>query len=504
MTAREATSKVKKFFTRIALFGTLGGLLIFGADLWRQSGQAAPSQAMRIAAQPMALSPGVPVDLADLVDRVRPAVVSVKVTADRSSARAPSPFEFGPNEFGPNFSFPRQPDRRRRPYEALGSGFIIDPDGFIVTNHHVVNNGKDISIVLSNGQQLSADIVGVDEATDLALLKVSSHESMPYVSFAENDTTRVGDWVVAVGNPFGLGGTVTTGIVSALGRDIGSGPYADFIQIDASINQGNSGGPTFNLEGEVVGVNTAIFSPSGGSVGIGFAISAETAKRIVAQLRQDGVVTRGWLGVQIQTISPDMAAGLDLDQAKGAIITDVLPNSPAEKVDLQVGDVVIAVNDQKVDSPKDLSRLVATLPVGQKAAFDVLRRGNSRTFTVKIERREDTARLASAEGDRQPRATTKRLGLELAPAGSARSRRSPDDGDRRGVLVAGVAPDSEASRKGIRPGDIILEVAQESVQAPQDVIDIVNQMRDADRESVLFLLQSGDRRRFVALRLEQA
>jgi serine protease Do len=341
----------------------------------------------------------------------------------------------------------------------MGSGFIIDPTGFIVTNNHVIEEGKKISVKLPSGREYQAHLIGADKDTDVALIKVDGVTDMPIVALGDDRRLRVGDWVVAVGNPFGLGGTVTAGIVSSIGRDIGNGPYTDYIQIDAPINQGNSGGPTFDLSGRVVGMNTAIFSPSGGSVGIGFAIPASTVKGIVDQLKDHGNVARGWLGVQIQNLTPDMAASLGVGNAKGAIVAGVVDDSPAAKAGFKQGDVIVSLNGADIDDNRDLTRKVAGLRAGQRADFSVLREGQKRQIAAVIAKRDDQ-QLASADrpatpnrGDRgtNRQASTNSLGLELMPLTSDTREQFNVDGKVNGVVVASVDPNSEAADKDSVP-----------------------------------------------------
>ena len=342
---------------------------------------------------------GSPFSFADLVEHVSPAVVTVVVDRETTGAQTsglddvPAPFrdffrQFGGDGQGQGQGQGQAPGRggqgRNRPMQksqAMGSGFIIDPSGYIVTNNHVIEEGKKISVKLPSGREYEAHLIGADKDTDVALIKVDGVKDMPIVALGDDRRLRVGDWVVAVGNPFGLGGTVTAGIVSSIGRDIGNGPYTDYIQIDAPINQGNSGGPTFDLSGHVVGMNTAIFSPSGGSVGIGFAIPASVVKAIVDQLKDHGNVSRGWLGVQIQNLTPDMAASLGAGNAKGAIVANVVDNSPAAKAGFKQGDVVVGLNGSDIDDSRDLTRKVAGLRAGERAEFSVLREGQKRNVT---------------------------------------------------------------------------------------------------------------------------
>eukprot|EP00439_Symbiodinium_sp_Y106_P089020 s1_g1556.t1 len=445
-----------------------------------------------------ALQTGVPMaGFADMVEQVTPAVVSIQVVQQVPAASS------GPRPgFPPGHPFERffrdgpggerggegSPRRGPRP-QAQGSGFVISEDGYIVTNHHVVDDGVEVSVVFKDGTEAKAEIVGTDEKTDLALLKIETDEDLPFVSFKESDDLRVGDWVVAVGNPFGLGGTVTSGIVSARGRDIGAGPYDDFIQIDASINQGNSGGPTFDLAGNVVGVNTAIFSPTGGNVGIGFAIPANVAADVIADLRENGRVERGWLGVAIQPVGPEIAETLGLSEEEGALIAQVVPGSPAEAGGLEPGDVIYSIDGTVMETPKDVSKAVAALKAGHTAQFNLWRDGEREAIDVKIgaypEERQ-SATLTAPEED----GVLDGLGLALAE--------SPE-----GVVIRAVKPASQAAEKGLRPGDIIVEVAGDPVETLSDVTEDIADAKERDRKSVLLLVRSDEGQRFVALRLAE-
>jgi serine protease Do len=370
---------------------------------------------------------------------------------------------------------------------AQGSGFIISADGYVVTNNHVVQDADQVKVKLRDGKEYTADVIGTDPKTDLALIKIKDATNLQYVQFSKEEP-RVGDWVVAVGNPFGLGGTVTTGIISARGRDIGSGPYDDFLQIDAAINRGNSGGPAFNLAGDVVGINTAIFSPSGGSVGIGFAIPASTAESIVESLRSNGAVTRGWLGVQIQPVTEDIAESLGLAEAKGAIVADVTDGSPAAAAGFKTGDTVLKVDGQDVTDSRDLARKVAAIAPGKTVGVAIVRDGKPMTVEVKIGVMPGEDRMASAAAGTAKPSSLDALGLTLAPA--------PDGG---GVQITEVAPDSAAAERGLRPGDVILEVAGRDVHGPGDVREA---LEAESRERVLMLVKSGDQQRFIALPVE--
>ena len=436
---------------------------------------------------------------ADLVDRVMPAVVSVQVKFSNVAANtenggdqqaAPQIPEDSPfRDFFKQFPQFRngQPMEPQRPESGMaqGSGFIISADGYAVTNNHVVQNADEVSVKLKDGTELKADVIGTDPKTDLALIKIKSEKPLATVQFS-SATPRVGDWVMAVGNPFGLGGSVTTGIISARGRDIGSGPYDDFLQIDAAINRGNSGGPAFNLEGDVIGINTAIFSPSGGSVGIGFAIPASTAKTVIDSLRSNGAVTRGWLGVQIQPVTEDIAGSLGLTDAKGAIISDVTEASPALAAGLKTGDVILKVNGKDIADARELARNVAQIAPGKDVPVSIVRDGKAMDISVKIGTMPGEQKTASATAGNS---SLSGLGLKLAPAQ-----------DGAGVTVVEVAPDSPAADRGLKAGDTILEVAGQQVHGPADIKDA---LKAAGKKRVLMLVRSGDNQRFIALPASQ-
>ena len=373
---------------------------------------------------------------------------------------------------------------------SQGSGFIISADGYVVTNNHVIENGEKIEITLSDGSTHEAKLIGADPKTDLALLKIESDKTFQFVSFADKPG-RVGDWVIAVGNPFGLGGTVTTGIISAHGRDLRSGPYDDYIQIDASINKGNSGGPAFNLDGQVVGVNTAIFSPTGGSVGIGFAIPASIARQVIEDLKDDGRVSRGWLGVQIQAITADIADSLDLDHTKGAIVAQVQADSPAEKAGLKTGDLILQVNGQVVESPKDLARKVAGIDPGTDVEFTIYRDGE--TVTEKVT-------LGTLAGNDQRAETPEEKPTEHASLGSLGLDLTTEDG---AVVISSVNADGPAAKKGLKAGDRILEIGGQKVTSAEDVEDLIKAMSEKGRKAALILVRTGDSQRFVAIELDR-
>lgn len=449
------------------------------------------------------LANGAPLSFADLVETVSPAVVSVQVERDMSDeARQAFDFRGIPDDLRRRMLPPQgaQPPVAR----SQGSGFIIDKTGFIVTNNHVVEDGDKISVTLHNGDQLDAELIGRDPATDIALLKVKSSDPLPYVPFDSDDNLRVGDWVVAVGNPFGLGGSVTAGIVSARGREMGQqiGTYTDFIQIDASINRGNSGGPTFDLNGKVVGINTLIISPTGGNVGIGFAIPAATATRIIEQLKESGEIVRGYLGVNIQLITDDIAESMGLKSSEGALVAEVSKDSPAEKAGFAAGDVILEVDGAKAKDFRQVTRLVGVLPPGKKVGFKVIRDGKVRTIKAKIGKRDDTALAAANTGEPENDAEAVALGLRLGELTEDARRALGSDKDLQGVLVMEVAPMSEAAQKGLRPGNVILKVGGGSVSTPGDVSSAIASAKDGGNSSALFFIHTGQTRRFVALSLE--
>jgi serine protease Do len=435
---------------------------------------------------------------ADLVEKVMPAVISVEVEFQPASfdggidgmPQMPdlppdSPFRHFFEQFKGNKRFaPPQAAPRR---QGQGSGFIISEDGFAVTNNHVVDGASQVSIRLNDGRRLTADVIGTDAKTDLALLKIKSNDTFTHVKFAE-DKARVGDWVVAVGNPFGLGGTVTTGVVSAKGRNIGSGPYDDYLQIDASINRGNSGGPAFNLKGEVIGVNTAIFSPSGGSVGIGFAIPADLTQSVIDDLKDDGAVTRGWLGVQIQPISHEIAESIGLAKAKGAIVADVTEGSPAQEGGLKVGDTILMVNGAEVEDPRDLALKISRINPGDKAKVTVWRNGKEKQISLRIGSMPGQKQAAMKAGKTPTGSPLAQTGMKLA-----------DSEDGQGAVVVSVKPGSAAHKAGLRRGDVIKQAAGLKVEDADDVAEALQEAAEQGLSRTLMLVKSGNGQRFVAL-----
>ena len=381
---------------------------------------------------------------------------------------------------------------------ALGSGFIIDAAGYIVTNNHVIANAEKVTVIFQDNSRHTAKVIGRDEKTDIALLKVDTGRELPYVTWGNSDNAKVGDWVVAVGNPFGLGGTVTAGIVSALGRNINEGPYDDFLQIDAPINRGNSGGPTFDLHGRVIGINTAIYSPSGGSVGIGFALPSNTAKFVVAELKQHGHVTWGWLGVAIQSVTPSIAKslGLDPERTSGALVASVSPDSPAAKAGLKSGDVITAAGGHKIQTVHDLPRLVAASPVGSKLGLTILRNGNEQTLDATIG--EMPKKLASAEpGGEQPASA---LGMQFVPLTPQLRSQLRVPKEVNGVVVGQIASDSPANALGMQPGDVIEPIDQKPVTRPAEA---ARELKEAAAHGdVLLLLNRHGVNEFVGLSIE--
>lgn len=484
-----------------------GGRMAF-ADFFSSSATA-PGTAAAPAEQKLAMLPaqspilatgpafqgGTLNSMADLVDHVLPSVVSVKVSGVRQQRR-PSILD-------------QLPGRRPQPRgegEVQGSGFIIDPAGYVVTNNHVVDEGTDIEVVVSETKTYKAKLVGRDEATDIALLKIESKEKFPAVSFADDTKVRVGDWVLAVGNPFGLGGTVTAGIVSARGRDINSGPFTEYLQIDAAINRGNSGGPTFDMRGQVVGMNTAIFSPTGGSVGIGFAIPATTIRQVVDSLRQTGSVRRGWLGVRIDTVTEEIAESLGLPKdTKGAIVVSIVQGSPAEKAGFKESDVVIAINGEKVESNRDMTKKVATLAESSTATFTVLRDGKTVSLRATVGRRdaeEKVSQLRDRDQGSEGNAKVADLGLQVAPVGPMTEQLFGFEPGSKGVVVVDIDPESDAAEKGLSQGDRIVGVNQDQVNSVRDLEAGVTVAQKAGRSSVLLKVQDErGRTRFVPVRI---
>jgi serine protease Do len=467
-----------------------------------------------------ALARPAPESFADLIDQVGSAVVLITAKEPRPERTGQSPMPQIPEQFeGPMRDFlerffehgmPGAPmPGPRENQTALGSGFIISRDGIVVTNNHVVGDSEKIEVTLRDQSHFPARLLGKDDKTDLAVLKIDADRPLPTVSWGDSDKTRVGDWVVAVGNPFGLTGTATAGIVSSRGRDLGSGPYDDYIQIDAPLNSGNSGGPLFNGDGQVVGVNTAIYTPNGGSIGIGFAIPSNSAEKIVAELQQNGSVQRGWLGVAIQPVTPDVADSLGLKKPEGALVATVMEGSPAATAGVRQGDVVLDFNGSPVTTPRDLSRAVADSIVDSKKALTVWR--DNRKIELNIQIGEMPRQVASAE-DRPAKSTKPHkggielsgLGLTLAPVDSGTRARYGLPRDASGALITSVADGGDAAEKGLQAGDVITRVNQNAVAGPADVVRAVEKAKEARRKSILLLIERQGNQRFVAIELASA
>jgi len=456
-----------------------------------------------------------PESFADLTAKLLPAVVNISTSqmverkGDVDELDPDEPFEEWFKEFdkrrqGDPDALPNRPKKRKQ--TSLGSGFIIDKAGYIVTNNHVVAEADKISVTLYDDTVLDAKLVGRDEKTDIALLKITTTKPLTAVPWGDSDKVRVGDWAVAIGNPFGLGGTVTAGIISARARDIDAGQYDDFLQTDAAINKGNSGGPLFNLNGEVVGVNTAIYSPSGMSVGVGFAAAANLVKPVLASLRQYGRTRRGWLGVQIQSVSPEMAESIGLDKARGAMIAEVMADGPAAKAGLETGDVILTFDQKPIDKMRALPRVVAETPIDKAVDLSVWRKGKAVTLKVKVaELKEEAPELAAAvisEGVRQPqKVELAELGLSVAMLTETLRKRYDLADDVEGLLVLDVDEDSDAGDKGIRRGDVIDEIQQTPVQNAEDARTAIAKAKQDNRKSVLLRVLSGKKIGFVGVKL---
>lgn len=455
-----------------------------------------------------------PVSVADLAEELGDAVVNIstaQTVQGRRSVPMPevpdgSPFQEFFEEF---FNRQNRDNDQPRRVQSLGSGFVIDgEEGIIITNNHVIEGADEITANFNDGTKLRAEIIGTDEKTDLAVLKVEPETPLKDVPFGDSDAIRVGDWVMAIGNPFGLGGTVTVGIVSARNRDINSGPYDNFIQTDASINRGNSGGPLFDMDGKVVGINTAIISPSGGSIGIGFAIPAKTAMNVIDQLREYGETRRGWLGVRIQEVTDEIADSLAMDEAMGALVAGVTEDGPAAKAEIEPGDVIIKFDGREVETMRELPRMVAETAIGKDVEVVVLRKGEEVTISVTLERLvENEVTEASAtsedETESEPAAKSEVLGMMLAELDDALREQFSIEEDVTGVVVTEVMPGSSAEEKRVMAGDVIKEVAQEPVETPADVEAQIKKLKEDGRRSALLLLSNptGDVR-FVPVRIE--
>ena len=481
--------------SRFALMGAVAALA-FGAAV------GAPVSPAFAEASSVSVGPAAgPASFADVVERVKGAVVAIKV---KGYEEQQSPFEGAP-EMSPDDPMYRFFKRfgetpQRRMTQSQGSGFIISADGYVVTNNHVVEHANDVEVALDDGRVLPAKVIGTDKRTDLALLKVNDGAKLPYVEWTATPP-RVGDWVIAVGNPFGLGGSVTAGIVSARGRDIGAGPYDDFLQIDAPVNRGNSGGPAFDARGAVVGVNTAIYSPSGGSVGIGFAIPAEVARDVIVALKDKGVVSRGWIGVKIQPVTPEIADSMGLKSTKGALIAQPQKGAPADQAGLKAGDVITAVNGEKIETPRELARRIAAMGPNKSVDITYLRNGaekSARMTLGKLPEEKEARADDDFMGGHGGGAQLSSLGIEVAPASEARGAGG------EGLYVVDIDPSGPAAQKGLRRGDVIVEAGGQAVNTRADLSNAIDGARKEGRRSVLLRVKSQDGAKFVAVPLKQS
>ncbi|MGN6551285.1 MAG: DegQ family serine endoprotease [Pararhizobium sp.] len=481
-------------------------------------GQPAPPTTMPAPQPPVVAQPQGPASVADLANRLLGAVVNIassQTVGDKGKVSPPqvpqgSPFQ---DFFDQYFNGKGGDQPGPQTVDSLGSGFVIDPSGIIVTNNHVIEGADDIEVNFSDGATRKAKVLGIDTKTDLAVLKVDAPRPLTAVSFGDSEKMRIGDWVMAIGNPFGLGGSVTIGIISARGRNINAGPYDNFIQTDAAINRGNSGGPLFNMKGEVIGINTAIISPSGGSIGIGFSIPSELAVNVIDQLRKYGKTRRGWLGVRIQPVTDDIAESLKMPQAQGALIAGIVKGGPADNGVLQSGDVIVSFDGKEIRDMRDLPRIVAESPIGKEVDVVVIRKGKRQTVKVKLGQLNDAdaAKNDSGENTTAPDSGTttapaptvaKTLGMTLGKLDEAARKKFGIAQDVDGVVVTAVDPDSAASEKHIAAGDVIVEVAQEDVSSPQEVVDQIATLKDDGRRNALLMLaDKTGQLRFLTVRM---
>lgn len=450
---------------------------------------------------------------AELVKRVGPAVVNISTAKQQAaSENVPmpqfppgSPFEEFFKEFFDRERGQQQPQQRRG--FSLGSGFVVDPAGFVVTNNHVIAEADEITVIFNDDSEYKARLIGKDGKTDLALLKIEGDKPFPYVEWADSDHVQVGDWMLAIGNPFGLGSTVTAGIVSARGRNINAGPYDDFFQVDAAINRGNSGGPSFTLEGKVFGVNTAIFSPSGGNVGIGFAIPANLARTVIDSLKQSGRVARGWLGVRIQTVSEDIAENLGLPEPEGALVAGVTPGGPAAESAIEPGDVILEFDGKAITRMRNLPRIVAETPIGKKVDVLVWRKGDKRHVQVvlgELPEDDQLAELGQPETPAEtPSAKVAELGITVQPITDELRTQFQLAPSAKGVVITEVVAGSPAAAENLRAGDVVAEVNQEEVKTPGEVASKVAKVKQEGKKSVLLLVDRQGDLRFVALRFPE-
>ena len=451
-----------------------------------------------------------PDGFADLAERLMPAVVNISTSQTLQQRRSRGPGQAPFNDFFEEFFNQRRgngPQPESRKVSSLGSGFVIDPNGIIITNNHVIEEADEITINFSDGTKLAAELIGRDPKTDLAVLKVESKKALPYVPLGDSEKARVGDWVIAIGNPFGLGGSLSAGIISAINRDINAGPYDSFIQTDAAINRGNSGGPLFNMRGEVIGVNSAIISPSGGSVGIGFSIPSNLAKSVIGQLRKFGETRRGWLGVRIQAVTDELAESLSLGEARGALVSEVSPDGPAEKGGVKVGDVIVKFDGQKVPTMRDLPRIVAETKIDKPVKVEVIRRGKPKRLTIITGRLDEPDLAKQSQKTDAPKNNDANeyahsgLTMQNINPGSRRDFELGDDAT--GALVVAVDRTSAAFEAGIRVGDLVAEIDQQPVGSAKAAVEALKKAQSAGRKSVLVFVQSRGSVRFIALPLSE-
>lgn len=496
--SQSAIQQMRPARTRPTLSGRVGvGLLAASMMVWSGVAAAAPA----------------PESFSGLAKKVAPAVVNIASTqeiSDRGQAvpgmpfdlPEGSPFERFFRQFQDQFGQDGRPRGAPQLATGLGSGFIIDSDGYVVTNNHVIDGASEVTIRLDDDSIYPAQIIGADPQTDIALLKIEAEGPLPALQLGDSDQAEVGDWVMAVGNPFGLGGTVTAGIVSARGRNIEAGPYDDFIQVDASINRGNSGGPLFNLDGDVIGVNTAIFSPNGGSVGIGFAIPSNMVKSVVAQLREHGAVERGWLGVQIQNVTPDLAEALSLTEARGALVSAVTPDSPAQTAGLKAGDVILDFAGEAIGDTRELARVVAQHPAGSKAEMQVWRDGEAQSLAAVTGKMPQSGQMAALPEGSQPDGSyrSSALNAELATLTPQLRQRYGLDESLEGVVVLDI-DEGSVFAQSLRSGDVIREVAGEQVSSPSQVEKLVDEAKSDSRKAVLMLVSRNGQDVFLGVKL---
>jgi serine protease Do len=495
--ARVAVSSAASRARRVFLSAGYLALLVFGTS-------------------PLLPAPGLargPASVADIAEGLQDSVVNISTTQtlkdskDSSTAVGPGPKGSPFEEFFDDFFDDEDKAGPPRKVSSLGSGFVIDPSGLIVTNNHVIEGADEILINFTDGTKLKVTkVLGHDPKTDLALLKVEPKKPLHAVTFGDSSKMRVGDWVMAIGNPFGLGGSVTLGIISATKRDINAGPYDDFLQTDAAINRGNSGGPLFNMDGEVIGVNTAIISPTGGSIGIGFAVPSNSAVQVIDQLKQYGETRRGWFGVHVQNVTDEIAESLGLDAPKGALVATVSPGSPAAAAGVEPGDVILSFDGQAIESMRNLPRAVASTPIGKSVAVELLRKGEKKSVNVTVgllPASEEAADEATPDdtGDEGDTADKEQLlGLSIAPLTDELRHQFGIGGTVEGVVITDVEPNSPAAQKNVKPGDVIVEVTQEKVKQPSDVLARLEAVKKSGRRTVLLLLSdSKGELRFVAV-----